>query len=90
MTNGTTTKRPAIYQLEMLAEQKYPGHSHAWYLRYAKMASRIIGWEQKYADLDRLTGCEVVLLLVEEEDYTTRSPAKKQAIADWRIEREGT
>lgn len=75
-----------VYDLEKKARERYPEESWAWRMRYAKMASRIIGWEKRYSGFVQSHGLDVVLLFVNEEDHTTRSPAKKQAIEDWRIE----
>lgn len=80
--------RKTIYQLEMAARQKYPQEDWAWHRRYAKMQSRIIGWEKNYSGFQKSHKLDVVLLFVNEEDIVTRSPAKKQAIQDWRNERE--
>jgi hypothetical protein len=80
-------RRQTVYQLEMVARQKYPGEDWAWHRRYAKMISRIIGWEKNYGGYQKAYGLDVVLLFVNEEDIVTRSPAKKQAIEDWRMER---
>lgn len=81
-------KRPTVYELEQRAKEKHPGHDHYWYERYAKMASRIIGWERNYSSFEQSHKLDVVLLFVNEEDFVTRSPAKKQAIQDWRDEGE--
>lgn len=83
-----TEKRPTVWDLKRQAQKKYPDESYAWHLRYAKMASRIIGWEKRYSGFLGSHKLDVVLLFVNEEDIVTRSPAKKQAIQDWRDEGE--
>jgi hypothetical protein len=75
-----------IYYLEQTAKVRYPEKDWMWHKRYAKMYSRILGWEKTYSDYQADYGFDVVLLFVNEEDHTTRSPAKKQAIKDWRYE----
>lgn len=71
--------RLTIYDLEGLARERYPdkARDYYWIEKYAKMQSRIKGWQKKYS-------AEDVLLLVDEESRTTRSPGKIQAIQDWR------
>lgn len=89
-------RRLRIDELADLARKKYPdkARDYYWIERYAKMASRIIGWEKDYGGFQvshkpqGSEGLDVVLLFVNEEDRTTRSPAKKQAIQDWRTEGE--
>jgi len=81
-------KKPTVWDLKRITKEKYPDKSSAWCERYAKMVSRILGWEKRYSGFLESHKLDVVLLMVNEEDIVTRSPAKKQAIQDWRDEGE--
>lgn len=73
-------KRPTTYKLEDIARQHYPAmkYEYYWLDKYARMASKIIGWNRIHKDAD------LVLILLEEEERTTRSPGKKRAIQDYK------
>jgi hypothetical protein len=80
-------RRKSILDLSWEARDKYPDKDSHWWNTYAAAQSKILGFEKDFGHYKEVYKLDVVLLLVNVLDRDTRSPAKKQAVADWRVNR---
>lgn len=85
-TKPKKPKRKTVLDWKHDARVKYPDKDYYWWDQYAVGRSKIEGFEKDFSNYFECG--DVVLLLVNVFDRDTRSPAKKQAIADWRLQRE--
>lgn len=86
MEKATKPKRKSVLDWYSYARRAYPDKYYNWWQAYGAGRSKIDGFEKDFSQYLESHGLNVVLLLVNVLDRDTRSPAKKQAVADWRKE----